>query len=136
MPAIRRVGPFDVDVVTIGRNRDCTIVLEAPSVSREHARLRRDADGWSLADLGSANGTWVRGRRVSEVRLQRGETFYVGNVALAVTEPAASAGPAPPAPASRAAAVLVLAGIFMVSVACLVIAAVAWYWIAQRGIPR
>jgi predicted component of type VI protein secretion system len=137
MPDIRWIGPFEVDEVTIGRNRDCTIVIDDPSVSREHARLRRHYDGWSLCDLGSANGTWTRGRRVKEVHLERGETFYVGDVALALTEPIATAAsaarsPAPPArAASRAAAILVLAGIFMVSVACLAIAAAAWYWLAH-----
>ena len=46
---------------TIGRSRDCDIVLEDAGISRSHAEIRPDADGWTVADLGSTNG--VRAER-------------------------------------------------------------------------
>ena len=62
----------------IGRSRDCDVVLSDPNVSRRHAELRRDGDGWKVVDLGSTNGVKVNGRRVSEARLQPGDTITLG----------------------------------------------------------
>jgi phosphoserine phosphatase RsbU/P len=45
----------------IGRRSDCQIFVPDMRVSRQHARLWRDGDGWSLEDLGSNNGTFVNG---------------------------------------------------------------------------
>jgi pSer/pThr/pTyr-binding forkhead associated (FHA) protein len=48
---------------TIGRSRDCDIVLSDPNVSRRHAEVRPSGDGgWTVADLGSTNGVRVNGR--------------------------------------------------------------------------
>ncbi|MCL2584870.1 MAG: DUF1707 domain-containing protein [Streptosporangiales bacterium] len=53
---------------TIGRDRECDLTLEDPTVSREHAILQRasadEADSWTLTDLDSTNGTRVNGWRV------------------------------------------------------------------------
>ena len=49
---------------TIGRSRDCAIVLEDAGVSRHHAELRPDDDGWIVEDLGSTNGVLLNGRRI------------------------------------------------------------------------
>ncbi|HEY5944854.1 MAG TPA: FHA domain-containing protein, partial [Kofleriaceae bacterium] len=48
----------------IGRRSDCQIFVPDMRVSRQHARLWRDGDGWSLEDLGSNNGTYINGVRV------------------------------------------------------------------------
>ena len=48
----------------VGRSRDCDLVLDDPNVSRHHAELRQEGDGWAVADLGSTNGIKVNGRRV------------------------------------------------------------------------
>ena len=45
----------------IGRRSDCQIFVPDMRVSRQHARLWRDGDGWTLEDLGSNNGTFVNG---------------------------------------------------------------------------
>jgi len=49
----------------IGRSRDCDLAIDDRAISRHHARLRRTAEGWDVLDLGSTNGTWLNGRRVS-----------------------------------------------------------------------
>ncbi len=50
----------------IGRYEFCDIVLETTSVSRQHARIVRRADGYFLEDLNSVNGTYVNRRKVIE----------------------------------------------------------------------
>jgi Protein of unknown function (DUF3662)/Inner membrane component of T3SS, cytoplasmic domain len=47
---------------TIGRSRDCDIVLDDVGISRRHAEIRPTADGWTIADLGSTNGVRVNGK--------------------------------------------------------------------------
>lgn len=47
---------------TIGRAEDCDVVLDLAAVSRHHARVYRDQDGWAVEDLGSRNGTLLNGR--------------------------------------------------------------------------
>jgi pSer/pThr/pTyr-binding forkhead associated (FHA) protein len=73
-------------------------------LSRRHARLARDARGRvTIEDLGSANGTFVNGRRVrGRQAINVGDSVRVGSTTLQLTEvgPAPSpAAPAPPAPA-------------------------------------
>ena len=64
--------------ITLGRNPENTLVLQANSVSKQHARLSfRDGD-YYLEDLGSRMGTFVNKKRLSEhvpVRLQEGDQF-------------------------------------------------------------
>jgi len=55
------VGPAGV---TVGRSRQCDVVLSDPNVSRRHAEIRPHGDAWVLTDLGSTNGSLINGRRV------------------------------------------------------------------------
>jgi FhaA, N-terminal domain/FHA domain len=49
---------------TVGRSRDCDVVLDDVGVSRRHADIRPGPDGWTIEDLGSTNGLLVNGRSV------------------------------------------------------------------------
>src|SRR3954466_13186939 len=49
----------------LGRSRDCGVALDDASVSRRHAEIRPGPHGWTIADLGSTNGTRVNGRAVT-----------------------------------------------------------------------
>ncbi len=51
---------------TIGRLDECHIILDDQSVSRKHAALQFSAQGWSVQDLGSKNGTFVNGAPIEE----------------------------------------------------------------------
>lgn len=69
----------------IGRDPACGIWLDAPGVSRRHARVRLDAPGGAatLDDLGSTNGTFVGEARVaSPTRLGDGDLVHIGSVTL------------------------------------------------------
>src|SRR3954469_8918851 len=48
----------------IGRRSDCQIFVPDMRVSRQHARLYKGEDGWTLEDLGSNNGTYLNGTRL------------------------------------------------------------------------
>jgi hypothetical protein len=64
---------------TIGRATECEVRLADTSVSRRHAEVRATGDGWSVADLGSTNGTKVNGAIVTERKLKDGDTISVGD---------------------------------------------------------
>jgi hypothetical protein len=124
---IVRSGPnpgtvFDVtkEVTMLGRDVTNDIPLGDAEISRQHARLTRTPGGMVLEDLGSTNGTFVNGERLTSPRLlQPGDTLGFGeNVTLTfestapeaaatVMGPAARGAPAPrpiPPPALRCSA--------------------------------
>jgi len=49
----------------VGRDPDCDVVLDDDRVSRRHATLGSDANGWSITDGGSKNGTYIGGTLVA-----------------------------------------------------------------------
>jgi S1-C subfamily serine protease len=82
----------------LGRVQGCDLVIRDERASRQHAELRvEQAGGVRVVDLGSANGTFVDGRRVSEALLAGGEELVVGGVEIAVLarRPASEGGEAP-----------------------------------------
>jgi hypothetical protein len=64
--------------VVLGRSREADIVLQDPNISRRHAELRRDEEGWQIVDLGSTNGIKVNGRRVDHQPLSPGDEITIG----------------------------------------------------------
>jgi pSer/pThr/pTyr-binding forkhead associated (FHA) protein len=71
---------------TLGRREGCDLVLPDPRVSREHARVERDALGTEVVDLGSTNGTFVNGQRVQRRRLRNGDRIRIGDAVLEYVE--------------------------------------------------
>jgi pSer/pThr/pTyr-binding forkhead associated (FHA) protein len=66
--------------IVIGREPDCDVVVKDAKSSRHHCRLTRDEDGFTLEDLGSRNGTFVEGQRLtSPCRLKVHQTFKIGD---------------------------------------------------------
>ncbi len=64
--------------VSIGRDSNCGLVLTDDGISREHAALRREDDGYVIEDLESTNGVFVNGERISKALLQEGDKILVG----------------------------------------------------------
>ncbi|MDQ6836420.1 MAG: FHA domain-containing protein [Actinomycetota bacterium] len=64
---------------TMGRSRQCDVMIDDPNVSRTHAEVRPRGGSWVLNDLGSTNGSRLNGRRVqgSEV-LKPGDEIELG----------------------------------------------------------
>ena len=69
---------FDKDIVSIGRARDNDVVVENLSVSRNHARIRRQGGKFILTDLNSANGTMVNGVRVTKTEIVDSDVIFIG----------------------------------------------------------
>ena len=69
-----------------GRSGDSGIFLPDVTVSREHARFQVDANGLSMTDLGSTNGTYVNGRRHEAGRLSEGDELLIGKFHLRVSK--------------------------------------------------
>lgn len=74
--------PLTETVTVIGRSRRCDIVLSDPNVSRQHAEVRRQDDGYVVRDLGSTNGTRVNRRDVKQAVLQHGDRVELGTTEL------------------------------------------------------
>jgi ABC-type multidrug transport system ATPase subunit len=89
-------------VVTIGRDPDNSVVVDELLASRHHAELRPTAAGFEIADLGSQNGTFVNGVRVTSAPVQFGDTISVGGTSL-VLSPEGLAAPVARAGVSYAA---------------------------------
>ena len=67
----------------IGRSPDCDIVIAVNEVSRRHAQVTPDADGWIVTDLGSTNGVRLNGRPIGvPTRLADGDVIELGSVEL------------------------------------------------------
>ncbi len=77
---------FEVgDVVVLGRSDETDVVLDDPYASDFHLRLVSQENGMMLHDLGSTNGTYVNGRRVSApTELKRGDTIQVGKTVMEI----------------------------------------------------
>jgi pSer/pThr/pTyr-binding forkhead associated (FHA) protein len=88
------------DSLTLGRDITNDIVLNDPEVSRHHLRLTRTSEGFNLEDLGSTNGTFVNGQRVTGVRqLNRGDMIGLGETVTLGYDQVREAGESAPPPA-------------------------------------
>ncbi|MFB0546873.1 MAG: FHA domain-containing protein [Anaerolineae bacterium] len=97
--------------VRLGREADNDIVLLDPKISRQHAAFTLVQGGYTIADLGSTNGTFVNDIRISEPhRLKEGDRITIGDTELTFVkvspiaepaEPAVGPPPSPPRPAPK-----------------------------------
>jgi pSer/pThr/pTyr-binding forkhead associated (FHA) protein len=71
--------PLEKTDLILGRDLSNDIVVNDPEVSRRHARLILEEGGYILEDLGSTNGTFIRGQRLgAPLVLRPGETITIG----------------------------------------------------------
>ena len=73
-------APLGPGVTTIGRSSANDIVIDSLLVSRSHARIECSGGRCAVEDLGSANGLFVNGRRVSHAVLNPGDRLRIGDV--------------------------------------------------------
>lgn len=79
LPARRLYVEEGTDYV-VGRGADCDLQINHPQLSRKHARLSWQEDGWTIEDLGSKNGLIVNGRALTQGPLGEGTWIQFGDV--------------------------------------------------------
>lgn len=83
----------DAEVV-IGRGGELDIVLVEDMVSRKHAKITTGAGAIEIQDLGSTNGTFVNGERITRAQLAEGDRVLIGTSILKlIAQGGAGAGP-------------------------------------------
>jgi FHA domain-containing protein len=91
--------PVDGELVLGREQATADLVIPDPGVSRRHARVLTHNGGVIVEDLGSSNGTYVNGERISgAVEVAAGDEVQLGDTILGVR---AATAPAQPPPASR-----------------------------------
>ena len=73
---------LDGEVTALGRHPDSDIFLDDITVSRRHAVIRHDRDGYEVSDAGSLNGTYVNRERVETAPLRHLDELQVGRFVL------------------------------------------------------
>ncbi len=79
--------PVDREWMVIGRGRGADLVIAEPTISRSHAAVGYDGDGFFVQDLGSTNGTRVNGNREPQMRLASGDQVQLGKLQLQIHLP-------------------------------------------------
>jgi uncharacterized protein involved in exopolysaccharide biosynthesis len=74
------------DETVVGRGDDADIALDDSSVSSHHARIRREHDGYHIADMGSRNGVLHNGVLVGQRRLRNRDRIQLGETPLIFLE--------------------------------------------------
>lgn len=78
----RRTVPIETTPFTIGRSSDNHLQLPDAEVSRRHAEVLHEPDGWHIRDAGSRFGTFVNGERVTQRQVAPGDKIRVGQTEL------------------------------------------------------
>jgi len=79
---VKSVWPVAKDTVVIGRSSECDIVVDAPGVSRRHARVTVKPGRILVEDLGSLNGTYINDDAIKRGHIEDGDRLSLGNVDL------------------------------------------------------
>jgi hypothetical protein len=76
--------PITAAPLVIGRLPECAVVLGDTNISRRHAQVAMDDGAVVVSDLGSTNGTFVNGRRITRATVRPGDEITVGTTRLRV----------------------------------------------------
>ena len=89
------VFPINRNPTIIGRSHNADVILSDPAVSDFHARIIKHSFGYTVEDMGSAEGTFLRDKRINHARLINGDTLRLGDtlVTFADEMPAKSSAP-------------------------------------------
>lgn len=68
----------------IGRHAQCELMLHDPEVSRRHLKMASGENGWLLDDLGSTNGSFVNGQRITHQTVTPGDRIHIGQSVLVI----------------------------------------------------
>lgn len=92
-PQPNQVYELNQDMMTLGRDVNNEITVNDPEVSRHHCRLTRGPNGYTLEDLGSTNGSFVNGRRLTGAQpLNAGDLISLGETVTLAYESSVGGG--------------------------------------------
>jgi predicted component of type VI protein secretion system len=87
-PTVGTTYPLDAPEITIGRDAVNVIAINDAEISRRHARMELRGSAYVIQDLGSTNGTFINGTRISAMQvLNPGDTVAFGQGIVLVYEP-------------------------------------------------
>lgn len=73
--------------IVIGRDLDCDVVIKDVKASRKHCKLVRGKEGFVLEDLGSKNGTYVDGKKISSpTAIRPDQAFKIGDTLFYISK--------------------------------------------------
>ncbi len=87
----QQVYPLSRNPTVIGRSNNADLVLTDPGISDYHARVFKHSFGYTVEDMGSAEGTFLRDKRVNHARLISGDTLRLGETILTFWDERANA---------------------------------------------
>jgi hypothetical protein len=103
-PQPNQIYDLNKGIITLGRDITNDIVINDPEVSRHHCRLTQGGGSFTIEDLGSTNGTFINGQRLTGARpLSHGDMVGLGETVTLAYESAAAGAPAGAGPAGAAA---------------------------------
>ena len=70
------------NVITIGRTDDNDVAINNVKISRRHARIIKENGVWNIEDLGSSNGTFVNGRRITSSVITVSDVVTIGGIPI------------------------------------------------------
>ncbi|UCD99470.1 MAG: FHA domain-containing protein [Chloroflexota bacterium] len=80
-PSVGKTFPLEGDEILIGREPSSTLQIDSPGVSRKHASLTFQNNQYLIEDLGSSNGTFINGERISgPSQLKTGDIIGFGKL--------------------------------------------------------
>ncbi|MBN1993295.1 MAG: FHA domain-containing protein [Anaerolineae bacterium] len=135
-PQVGQVFPLVSGAQTIGRVPGNQIVINHPTISRQHAQITVQPEGVWIQDLGSSNGTFVNGQPITtSTWLKPGDTVQVGTAVVlgvqAAGMPVAQPGQARPAARGGGAGIWVAAIVILLLILVAAGAGAAWYFWPQ-----
>ena len=78
----KTVHVLQTQTTVLGRDSSCDLFFVDRKLSRRHARLEASESDVDLIDLGSRNGCWVNGARISRQRLHPGDILRIGSLRM------------------------------------------------------
>ncbi|MFQ5537962.1 MAG: FHA domain-containing protein [Gemmatimonadota bacterium] len=97
---VLQVYDLDQPKIRVGRDESADVVIDNPSISRSHAEIRMEEGAWVVEDLGSSNGTFFGGNRLTGPHpLQVGDEIGFGKFSIVFGKEVGEAAPSP-APAA------------------------------------
>lgn len=83
------VGTLNGDNATVGRDKECTLILSSGSVSWQHGMFIRARDHWLYKDVGSTNGSWLNGIQLNKEQwtlVRAGDVLQLADTALTLKQ--------------------------------------------------